>query len=108
MSSRSKLGIRSLRRLGKSPSGESSSVKSKDGVGVGVKQKGNSKTADALSGLLTTLTIVNESLDGVPAPGLKAAIGGILEITRAIRVGLSVQDGASDTYQVLTPLISPR
>ncbi|KAG8958558.1 hypothetical protein FRC03_009018 [Tulasnella sp. 419] len=41
---------------------------------------------DEVSGaLVTTLTIVEKSLDGVPVPGLKTAVGGILEIIKAIK-----------------------
>ncbi|KAG8918698.1 hypothetical protein FRC02_002162, partial [Tulasnella sp. 418] len=35
--------------------------------------------------LITTLTIAKESLDGVPIPGLKAAVGGVLEVIRTIK-----------------------
>ncbi|KAG8916436.1 hypothetical protein FRC02_003948 [Tulasnella sp. 418] len=35
--------------------------------------------------LITTLTIAKESLDGVPVPGLKAAVGGVLEIIKTIK-----------------------
>ncbi|KAG8964687.1 hypothetical protein FRC03_001454 [Tulasnella sp. 419] len=46
----------------------------------------NTKTLEAVSGgLITTLTIVKESLDGISPPGLKAAVGGLLEILKAAK-----------------------
>ncbi|KAG8910958.1 hypothetical protein FRC02_006892 [Tulasnella sp. 418] len=46
----------------------------------------NTKTLEAVSGgLITTLTIVKESLDGISPPGLKAAVGGLLEIIKAAK-----------------------
>ncbi|KAG8912455.1 hypothetical protein FRC02_005978 [Tulasnella sp. 418] len=35
--------------------------------------------------LVTTLTIVKESLDGVPIPGFKATVGGVLEVIKAVK-----------------------
>ena len=40
----------------------------------------------AWNGLLTTLPIVQQSLDAVPVPGVKAAVGGLLEILKGLDV----------------------
>lgn len=48
--------------------------------------KPDSLSGDVLNALQTTLTIVKESIDGVPIPGLKAAVGGLLEVIRAFKV----------------------
>ncbi|KAG8944690.1 hypothetical protein FRC03_001952 [Tulasnella sp. 419] len=37
-----------------------------------------------LGGVVTTLTIAKESLNGIPLPGVQAAIGGLLEVFRRI------------------------
>ncbi|KAG8933613.1 hypothetical protein FRC02_011535 [Tulasnella sp. 418] len=47
--------------------------------------------------LITTLTIVKESLDGVPVPGLKAAVGGVLEVITVIKKS---QSNAEDLEQL--------
>src|SRR5258708_36511851 len=46
----------------------------------------NNKMDTARSGLLSSLPIVERSLDAVPVPGLKAAIGGLFEILRGLDV----------------------
>ncbi|KAG8857829.1 hypothetical protein FRB96_005548 [Tulasnella sp. 330] len=46
---------------------------------------GNRTKTDALDALQTTLTILNEVVDGVPVPGLKVAVSGLLEIIRTAR-----------------------
>ena len=45
-----------------------------------------SKSDIAWNGLLTTLPIVQATLDAVPVPGLKAAVGGLLEVLRGLDV----------------------
>ncbi|KAG8938463.1 hypothetical protein FRC03_007226, partial [Tulasnella sp. 419] len=63
-----------------------SSTQSKDsrlkGIFSGAKAK--DVAAEASAALITSLTILKESLDGVPAPGLKGAVGGLLEVIKAI------------------------
>ncbi|KAG8916238.1 hypothetical protein FRC02_004100, partial [Tulasnella sp. 418] len=49
------------------------------------KNKNSATLAAAGAALVTTLTITKESLDGVPVPGLKAAVGGLLEIIKAAK-----------------------
>ncbi|KAG8942412.1 hypothetical protein FRC03_003249, partial [Tulasnella sp. 419] len=52
-----------------------------------------SKDKKLLPAAITILTITKESLDGVPVLGLKAAVGGLLEILKASkRVGDNSQD----------------
>src|SRR5260221_9716017 len=46
----------------------------------------NSKRATVWSGLLSSLPIIEQSLDAVPVPGLKVAIGGLFEILRGLDV----------------------
>ncbi|KAG8960920.1 hypothetical protein FRC03_005985, partial [Tulasnella sp. 419] len=53
---------------------ESSKSKSKHGWGM-----------KATSATITALTIAEKAVDGVPAPGLKAAVGGLLEVLKAAR-----------------------
>ena len=48
-----------------------------------------SKPKAALSVLDTTLTILLASVDGIPAPGLKAVIGGTLAIIKSTKVYMS-------------------
>ncbi len=40
----------------------------------------------AWSGLLSTLSIVQQSLGGVPVPGLQVAVGGLLQILQGLDV----------------------
>ena len=40
----------------------------------------------AWSGLLSTLPIVQQSLGGVPVPGLQVAVGGLLQILQGLDV----------------------
>jgi len=46
----------------------------------------NNKMDTARSGLLSSLPIIEQSLDAVPVPGLKVAIGGVFEILRGLDV----------------------
>ena len=39
-----------------------------------------------LSAIQTTLTIAVEAVDGIPAPGLKAALGGLLAVVKTVSV----------------------
>ncbi|KAG8949586.1 hypothetical protein FRC03_000310 [Tulasnella sp. 419] len=51
--------------------------------------KGSSKkssvTTRASAALITALSIIKESVEGVPAPGLKGAVGGLLKILETIK-----------------------
>ncbi|KAG8928311.1 hypothetical protein FRC02_007093, partial [Tulasnella sp. 418] len=49
------------------------------------KAKNKNLAGVASATAVTTLTIVKESLDGVPVPGLKNAVGGLLEIIKAVK-----------------------
>src|SRR5258708_28746556 len=49
----------------------------------------SSRKAATWSGVLTALKIANESLTGVPVPGLKNAIAGFLEVVRGLEVSQS-------------------
>ncbi len=46
----------------------------------------HSKKDTAWSGLLSSLPIAEKSLNAVPVPGLKVAIGGLFEILRGLDV----------------------
>ena len=46
----------------------------------------DSKSDIAWSGLLSTLPIVQQSLGGVPVPGLQVAVGGLLQILQGLDV----------------------
>ncbi|KAG8958916.1 hypothetical protein FRC03_008700 [Tulasnella sp. 419] len=48
------------------------------------KAKAKGSTNTAFAALVTTLTIAKESLDGVPIPGLKASVGGVLEVLKTV------------------------
>ena len=52
----------------------------------------------AWNGLLSTLPIVEQSLDAIPVPGVKVAVCGLLEILR----GLNVRERFSFLPQALT------
>src|SRR5258708_24413904 len=55
----------------------------------------------AWNSLLSTLPIVEQSLGGVPVPGVKVAVGGLLEVLK----GLDVRERFSSLlYQALTQL----
>ncbi|KAG8937977.1 hypothetical protein FRC03_007718, partial [Tulasnella sp. 419] len=82
-------------------SSPSSSIKAKerqrwrDKIPSGSKAK---EVGGEVSGaLITTLTIAEKSLDGVPVPGLKAAVGGVLEIIKAFKKS---QSNAEDLEQL--------
>jgi len=47
---------------------------------------GSVAAVDTLGALQATLTILRESVDGIPVPGLKTALGGLLALLTAIRV----------------------
>ncbi|KAG8964689.1 hypothetical protein FRC03_001456 [Tulasnella sp. 419] len=62
----------------------------------------NKKNLEATAGgLITTLTIVKESLDGISPPGLKAAVGGLLEILKAAK---KTYDNTQDLVELDTHL----
>src|SRR6266436_7180435 len=52
----------------------------------------------AWNGLLSMLPIVRQSLDAVPVPGVKVAVGGLLEILK----GLDVREKSTLLYQAPT------
>ncbi|KAG8937611.1 hypothetical protein FRC03_008008 [Tulasnella sp. 419] len=71
-------------------SSPSSSIKAKEKQRWRDKILPSSSKAKEVGGevsgaLITTLTIAKESLDGVPVPGLKAAVGGVLEVIKTIK-----------------------
>jgi len=45
-----------------------------------------SKSDIAWNGLLSTLPVVQQSLGGVPVPGLQVAVGGLLQILKGLDV----------------------
>jgi hypothetical protein len=45
-----------------------------------------STATETMGGLQATLTIVNESVSGIPVPGLTSAVGGLLSLLTAFRV----------------------
>jgi hypothetical protein len=55
----------------------STSTSGTSGPGVGT---------ETLVALQATLTILRDSVDGIPVPGLKASLGGLLALLTAIRV----------------------
>ena len=46
----------------------------------------NRATTDALAALEATLTLLKDSVAGVPVPGLQASVGGLLSLVTAFRV----------------------
>src|SRR5258708_1618069 len=57
----------------------------------------------AWNGLLSTLPIVEQSLIAVPVPGVRAAVGGLLEILR----GLEVREKSSSVTRLRLNLSAP-
>lgn len=53
----------------------------------GTKSDGESARRTAWNTLRTAMDIANEAVDGLPIPGLKAAIGGLLAVINKIEVG---------------------
>ncbi|KAG8943527.1 hypothetical protein FRC03_002441, partial [Tulasnella sp. 419] len=71
-------------------SSPSSSIKAKEkqrwrDTWLPSRSKAKEVGGEVSGALITTLTIAKESLDGVPVPGLKAAVGGVLEIIKTIK-----------------------
>ncbi|KAG8923155.1 hypothetical protein FRC02_011329 [Tulasnella sp. 418] len=68
--------------------------------------KGSSKKsrATASAALITGLSIVKESVDGVPAPGLKGAVGGLLKVLEIIKKTSENVDELSDLSAHLNDL----
>ncbi|KAG8925658.1 hypothetical protein FRC02_009513 [Tulasnella sp. 418] len=65
----------------------------------------------AISGrIVGALTIVEKSLDGIPVPGPKAVVGGLLEILKSINLLLDNEDdlkGLVDHLQRLVKVVTP-
>ncbi len=51
-----------------------------------------------MAALQTTLKIVKESIDDVPVPGLKSAVGGLLEVIVALEVSPSNRTGQKSSF----------
>lgn len=58
--------------------------------GIFKKAPRTTATSETLIALEATLTILTASLDGVPVPGLKGALRGLLAVITAFRVSISI------------------